>query len=251
MAERQGMRLGETNTERARWLQAAPRRLIERFSIAPTDEQTAILQCLFEFRSDIITLFPHLPDRRSAWWMQAVRCLMWSRSSVAGPVLARQTMESMTARRNHQRAAILLATLRGHPCPESERVLLRAAASSNPDLRQSAASALGWWPPFNTAAVLSVLHILRTNSNHNEIRQAAIAALARLGLRSALEEIREELQSEEPAIRSATARRIADEELSWLWPDLQDVADSDDQEPALAAIEAIEQLREHALGIQE
>jgi hypothetical protein len=52
------------------------------------------------------------------------------------------------------------------------------------------------------------------------------------------------------SIRVATARLIAREELSWLWPDLQDVADSGDVESALAAIEAIEQLREIALGIR-
>jgi hypothetical protein len=71
-----------------------------------------------------------------------------------------------------------------------------------------------------------------------------------LGVRSALDEIREDLLGVEPANRAATARLIAREELSWLWPDLQDVAESDDVESALAAIEAIEQFRENALGIQ-
>jgi hypothetical protein len=248
MVDRQELRLAETSSQRQRWLQNAPTRLMDRFSIAPTDEQSAILRCLFEFRADIIGLFPQLPDRRVAWWMEAVRCLTWSKSTMAGPVLARQALESMTARRKDNSTALLLTCLRGHACPESERVLLYAATSTNQNLRQAAASSLGWWPPFNTAAVLNALQALRTDPIHVEIRQAAIAALARLGVRTALEVIREELFSEEPAIRAATARRIAQEELSWLWPDLQDVADSDDPESALAAIEAIEQLREQALG---
>jgi hypothetical protein len=249
LAERQGLRLWETASQRSEWLQAAPKRLMERFSIAPTHEQTAILHCLFEFNSDILSLFPHLPDRRAVWWMDAMRCLTWTKSSVVGPVLARQTLELMSTRRNHHRAAVLLATLGGLPCHESEEVLLRAAASVDPNLRLWAASALGWWEPFNTAAVLNVLQTLRTEPVHNEIRQAAVAALARLGVRSALEEIREELLGEETAIRAATARRIAQEGLSWLWPDLQEVAESDDPEAALAAIEAIERLRENAVGV--
>jgi len=247
LAERQEMRLCETARQRVEWLRAAPTRLLKRFSIAPADEQTAILLCLFEFRSDIICLFPYLPDRRIVWWAEAVRCLMWSQSSVAGPVLARQANELMTNRRHHYLALPLIATLRGHPCPESERVLLRAAATTDAELRQTAAASLGWWPPINPGAVLGTLRTLRTDP-HVETRRSAVAALARLGERTALQEIRDELLSEEPAIRAATASRIAVEELSWLWPDLQEVADSEDPQTALAALEAIERLREQMLG---
>ncbi|HEV3437367.1 MAG TPA: HEAT repeat domain-containing protein [Gemmata sp.] len=248
VAERQEMRLCETSRQRVEWLRTAPARLIKRFSISPTNEQTAILLCLFEFRSDIICLFPHLPDRRVVWWAEAVRCLMWSQSSAAGPVLARQASELMTNRRHHYLAIPLIATLRGHPCPESERVLLRAAATTDPELRQAAAAALGWWPPINPGAVVGTLRTLRTDPIHTETRRAAVAALARLGERTALQEIRDELLSEEPAIRAAAANRIALEELSWLWPDLQEVADSEDPQTALAALEAIERLREQILG---
>ncbi len=249
LAERQGFRLWEMATRRAEWLQGAQSRLLERFSIAPSEEKAAILGCLNELHADIIGLFPHLPDPRAPWWIEAMHGLTWSQSAVAGPVLARQARDLISSRRNQYRATILLLALRGHPCPESECVLLSASGSINPNLRQSAASALGWWPPFNPTAVLSVLQMLRNDPIHNEIRQSAMAALARLGVRTALDEIREELRSEEPAIRTATARRIAGEELSWLWPDLQDVAESDDPEPALAAIDAIERLRENAVGV--
>lgn len=251
LAERQAMRLSETARRRAEWLRAAPARLLDRFSIASTDEKSAILLCLFEFRSNIICLFPHLPDRRVGWWVEAIRCLMWSQSSVAGPVLARQASELMTSRRHYHLVVPLLATLRGHPCPESECVLLRAAATADSDLRQTAAAALGWWAPINPSSVMGVLRMLRTDSIHVETRRSAVAALARLGERSALQEIRDELLSEETAIRAATASRIAAEGLSWLWPDLQDVADSDDPQTSLAALEAIEQLREQTLGVVE
>ena len=249
LAERQGMRLCETSPQRAAWLRTAPLRLIKRFSVAPTHEQTAILQSLFEFRADIISLFPHLPDRRTVWWTEAVRCLMWSQSTVVGPVLARQTQELLAHRRHHHFAAHLLTALRGHPCEEAERVLLRATAAKDPELRQAAAGALGWWPPFSPSAVMGMLRTLRAERHHVETRQAAVAALARLGERNALDEIRDELMSEEASIRTATANRIAVEGLSWLWPDLQEVAESNDPPTALAAVEAIAQLREQAVGL--
>jgi HEAT repeat protein len=94
---------------------------------------------------------------------------------------------------------------------------------------------------------MRALRVLRTDPDENT-RRPAVSALARLGERAALNEIRSGLSAEEPAIRCATIRRIADEELSWLWPDVQELAESDDTETALAAIEANERLREYALG---
>jgi hypothetical protein len=248
LAERQHKRLSDTSYRRMDWLREAPTRLLERFSIAATDEQRAILLCLFEFRTDILGLFPHLPDRRAVWWSDAVRGLMWSQSRVVGPVLARQAGELLTPRRNHSVAVALLASLRGHACLESEQVLLRAAATTEPELRQVAVASLGWWTPFKPTAVLSTLRQLRTDPIHSETRRSALAALARLGERSALQEIRGELLSEESTIRVAAATRIADEELSWLWPDLQEIAESADPRTALAATEALERLREQMVG---
>jgi HEAT repeat protein len=153
----------------------------------------------------------------------------------------------MTSRRNNHLAVPVIVTLRGHPCHESESVLLRVAATTDPELRRAAATAFGWWPPLDPTAVLGTLRSLRTDG-HIETRRSAVAALARLGERSALQEIRDELLSEEPGIRATIANRIANEELSWLWPDLQDVADSEDPRSALAALEAIERIREQMLG---
>lgn len=246
---RQERRLEETADRRRLWLKSAPSRLLNRFPIAPSDERGAILQRLDEFRADVATLFPEAPDYRVVWWCEAMRCLRWSRSEMIGPVLARQARRMLSANRTHGQAAVMLAALRGHPCPEAERVLLRASTIPNAELRSAAASALGWQPPHNPALVLGTLHILRTDPRDDATRRAAVAALARLGVRSALDEVRSELRSEEADIRAAAIARIAAEELSWLWPDLQDLADSNDPHIALPAVEAIERLREQALGV--
>jgi hypothetical protein len=248
-AARQARHLRETSAARVEWLRSAPARLIERFSVAHTDEQLGILRCLLEFRAEVISLFPHLPDRRIAWWPDAVRALMWSQSVVAGPVLARQANKYMSNRRYRSHAALLLATLRGHPCPEAEQTLLRAATSSKPSLRLTAVGALGWWPPYSPVAVLGTLRTIRTDQVNADVRQAAVAALARLGVRSALDEIRTELMSEEPSVRASAAERVAAEGLSWLWPDLQELAEHEHSKTALVAVEAIEQLREQAVGL--
>lgn len=248
MAERQAERLRETARHRLAWLRRASDRLLERFTVAPSGERAAILLCLYELRTDIVALFPQLPDPRVAWWAEAMRCLRWSRSRVLGPVLARHVGDLMACSRTHHAATLMLGTLRGHACREAECELLSAGTSSCPEFRKAAATALGWWPPYNPSAVIRALQILRTDSADVETRRSAVAALARLGQRSALNEIRQELFSEEATIRATTARRIADAELSWLWPDLQDIADSDDASTALAALEAIERLREQSLG---
>ena len=45
--------------------------------------------------------------------------------------------------------------------------------------------------------------------------------------------------------------RIAAEELTWLWPDLETAATADDTDTALAASEALERLREGMFGFAE
>ncbi|MDY3559844.1 hypothetical protein R5W23_001016 [Gemmata sp. JC673] len=57
--------------------------------------------------------------------------------------------------------------------------------------------------------------------------------------------------SEEGTIRQETAARIATEELTWLWPDLETAAESSDAETAFAAAEALEQLRECRFGLAD
>ena len=247
LAARQEVRLGATADHRLNWLGGAPGRLLARFPVAGADEQGAALRCLFDLRADVTKLFPYLPDRREPWWTDAVRALQWSRSSVVGPVLAGQAARFARKTRHHGRAAVVLATLRGHACYEVERVLVRNATATNPALRHAAIGSLGWWPPFDANHVVRTLRVARTDSD-TETRSAAVSALARLGERSALAEITAGLSSEEPAIRQGAAGRIATEELSWAWPDLETAAESTDPDTALAAAEALECLRERLFG---
>lgn len=247
VARRQGERLSRSAARRREWLSTAPERLLDRFPAAPAEEQTAILRCLFELRADVTRLFPTLPNVRTEWWGEAVACLTWSRSPAVRAMLAHQAGWCLASRWWRPRAAALLAALRGHASPEAERVLVLGTASRDAGVRRSAAAALGWWPPLTPAAVLAALRRLRSDP-HAPARQAAVAALARLGERAALREVLAGLSSEEPSIRIATATQIATEELSWLWPDLQQATHSDDPSTALAAAEAVERLREHVLG---
>lgn len=247
IAGRLGQQLGESAARRAEWLAAAREHLPARFFTAPTEERLAILQLSHEFRTDVTHLFPHLPDIRSEWWGEAIRCLTWSRSPSAGPVLAWQAARWLGSRRNRRRVPVLLAALRGHPGCEAEGVLLQAASSTYPETRRAAAGALGWWAPLDPAAVLRALRVLRCDPDA-ETRRAAVSALARLGERAALGEVLAGMDAEEPGVRVAAMARVAAEELSWLWPELQERAEGADLETALAAAEACEQLREHVLG---
>jgi hypothetical protein len=247
LAERQAMRLWATSERRLAWLAGAADRLLARFAAAGGNEQGAILRCLFELRADVTRLFPHMPDRRAVWWTDAVRALRWSKSPAAGPVLAGLANRLARKGKNHARAASVLAALRGHACHESERALLRAVASSNSTLRSAAAGSFGWWPPCDPDRVVRALRVARTDPD-TDIRRAAVAALARLGERAALSEVAAGLHSEESAIRVETAARIAAEELTWLWPDLETAAVANDLDTALAASEALEQLRERLFG---
>ena len=246
-AERQAMRLWATGDHRCAWLAGSANRLRARFPAAGGEEQGAILRCLTELRADVTALFPHLPDRRSPWWTDAVRALRWSKSPVVGPVLAGQAVRLTRKTRTHGRAATILSALRGHACHETERVLLRSVGATNPALRHAAVGSLGWWAPFDPDRVVRALRAARTDPDH-EVRQSAVSALARLGERAALAEVTAGLQSEEPAIRADTATRIAAEELTWLWPDLETAAAVDDTDTVLAACEALERLREGMFG---
>jgi hypothetical protein len=250
LAERQAMRLWATGDRRAAWLNSSVERLRAKFPKANTEEQGATLRCLAELRADVTSLFPHLPDRRSPWWADAIGALQWSKSPVVGPVLAGQANRFVRKARNHGRAAVLLAALRGHACYETERAALGAAGAVNSVLRRAAIGALGWWPPYDPDRVVKSLRAARTDSD-GEVRRAAVSALARLGERAALAEVAAGLHSEEPAIRVETAARIASEELTWLWPDLETAAASTDADTALAASEALERLRERLFGFVE
>lgn len=247
-AEAQALRLWGAAQRRRAWLAAAPERLRGRFLAAPPDERGALVRALGELRADVARLFPRLPDVRCDWWADAVRALRWSRSPVVGPVLAAEAVGAARRARGRGRAAELLGALRGHPGFEAEAALLGALAHTDGPVRRAALGALGHWPPFDPNALVPALRVARESPDPDE-RAAAVGALARLGERAALAEVTAGLKSEEPAIRAATAARIAADELTWLWPELETAAAGDDADTALAAVEALETLREGALGL--
>lgn len=248
LAERQGARLAATAARRRGWLSGAARRLIARFPTASEDEQAATLRFLEDLRADASSLFPSLPDRRTVWWAEAVRSLRWARSRALGPMLAGQASECLGSRRHEPMAATLLGALRGHRCREAEVVLLRASESRRPETRRGALGALGWWDPFDTAAVVAALQRGRTDPDPG-VRRSAVAALARLGERAALSEFAAAFAAEEGAIRQLAVLTAADEGVTWLWPELDALVDSPDLDTALIATESLERMREQIFGL--
>lgn len=247
LAERQGVRLWTSSARRTEWLAGAAMRLIGRYTTAPTDEQTAILRCLEDLRADVSGLFPSLPDRRTACWHDAVRAMTWAKSRAIGPVLANDAARLIDAKKSTSRIVTLLTALRGHRVVECERVLVAAAEAANPLVRRAALSSLGWTDPFDTAAVVHVAKLGRADATP-AVRLAAGGALARFGDRAVLAEYAEALSSDEGAVRAAAALSAGEEGLTWLWADLDSLADAPDAETALAATEALEQLRELVFG---
>jgi HEAT repeat protein len=141
----------------------------------------------------------------------------------------------------------ILRALRGHPSASTEAFLRVAAADWDPTIRAAAAGSLGWWEPTDRAAVTAVLNTSRDDAN-GDVRLAAEAALARLGERRALQFFRQTLVGESDTPVPEAVRRVAAEGLTWLWPELDILADADDPEIAQSAREAVEQLREDLSG---
>jgi hypothetical protein len=138
--------------------------------------------------------------------------------------------------------AILLA-LRGHPSAQTEALLLLAARDWDPTYRLSAVGSLGWWEPIQRPDVLLTLQDARRDPNP-DVRQAARAALARLGERQALQWFRQTLTSEDPQRVHDTIQVVAAESLTLLWPDLDRLADAEDVDVAHHARESLERLCE-------
>lgn len=222
-----------------------------------------ILAALTELHADTddatLTLLgdPHFADRPAA-----LRCLRWSKSPLAPSALCGIARHALTGERSARwlrrlgvgrkpvpadevRAA--LAALRGHPCEEAERVLLHYAGRPEPEWRRTAFRSIGWWEPVHRPEVLKALHAARQDASA-EVRRAALAALARLGECAALQTIREQLARETPVSVLDAIRLCAAEGLTWLWPELDQLTESDDPTIAAEAWEAIERLREEFLG---
>lgn len=247
LAEHQTTRLHSSADRRRAWLGDAAAHLTDRFPFLPADAQSASLAVLTELRANVAMLFPAPPDYRSPWWAEAVRALTWARCPTIGPALAAQSEKLLRVRRTRPHATVVLAALRGHRCPQAEQALLRSVAAGDSVIRQAACGAIGWWEPLDPAEVVACLRAARADADPG-VRQAATGALARLGERSAVEEFTSALAGEESEVRQAAARAAAVEGLTWLWPDLQAVADGPDPDAAVAAAEGVERLREQLFG---
>jgi hypothetical protein len=186
--------------------------------------------------------------------------LTWSRSAEVGPWLRqwaarRVPMDRRAVRRPRMippgRPSVpqdvpyraILRALRGHASKETEAILLLAARDWDPTYRATAVSSLGWWEPLERAEVLGHLQAARRDGSP-EVRQAARAALARLGERQSLHWFRQGLASNDGQRVHETIQMIAHEQLMLMWPDLDRLAEAGEGDVSHHAREALERLSE-------
>ncbi len=243
------------------YLEEAPHHLCAALPAADATEQQDILAALADLRAETADVaLPLLADAKFSHADLAVQSLTWSRDVRVGPKLrdwvCRRIPLELRARRRRQVASprrrsfpsdipylAILRALSGHPSRETEEFLLLAARDWDPTCRAAAISSLGWWEPFGHEQVSRCLQGDRHDPNP-EVRQAARAALARLGERQALQWFRQCLTGQDPQRTHEAIQIIANEGLLLLWPDLDRLADSETVDVALHACEALERLRE-------
>lgn len=244
------------------YLDEAPQVLCSRLPHAEGTEQRDILHALIDLRADVAsTVLPLLLEPQFTYRDLAVEALTWSKDERVATCLRDWVVQKVPIVRRAQKrrralppirrsvpAAIpyqaILRALRGHPCRESETFLLLAARDWDPIYRAAAVSSLGWWEPENRVEVLMTLQQARHDPNP-EVRQSARAALARLGERQSLQWFRQALNCEDPQRVHEAVQVIANEGLTLMWPDLDNLADSEDADIAYHAREALERLCEN------
>jgi hypothetical protein len=254
-------RLTSLEAAMVEYLQEAPAALAAQLTDAPAQEQRDILLALADLRGEAAeVVLPLLALPRFAHAELAVEVLTWSTDPRVGPLLREWAMArvAMVRRAQRRRRALpprrssvpstlpyraVLRALRGHPSPQTESFLLLAARDWDPTYRLAAIGSLGWWEPLQRPEVLLTLQDGRRDPNP-EVRQAARAALARLGERQALQWFRQTLTSEDPQRVHDTIQAVASENLMLLWPDLDRLADAEDTDVAQSAREALERLCE-------
>jgi hypothetical protein len=244
------------------YLREAPYQLRANVSSAPPSGQSDILAALDDLRVETANVvLPLLENPRFQHRAAAIRLLLWSKDAGVGPWLREWIGRHVPVMRRAQRRrradtqarpsvpesvpyAVALRALRAHPSRETEILLLLAAHDWDPTFRLAAAGSLGWWEPMLRAPVLNGLQELRRDPNA-DVRQAARAALARLGERQALNGFRLALTSEDRRRVHEAVESIAAEGLTLLWPDLDRLADAEDADVAYFAREALERLCEN------
>jgi hypothetical protein len=243
------------------YLQEAPRPLCKALAKTSGSEQRDYLHALADLRAETApALLPLLAQPRLAQAELAVEVLTWSSDPQVGPFLRDWAGRklSLTRRALHRRLPVpprhrsvpadlpyraILRSLRSHPSSETEAFLVLAARDWDPTYRAAAVGSLGWWEPVQRRQVLRCLQESRRDPNP-EVRQAARAALARLGERQALQGFRQALGGEDTRHVHEAIQAVASESLTLLWPDLDRLADASDPEIAHHAREALERLRE-------
>jgi hypothetical protein len=244
------------------YLIEAPRELCAALAAARGQRQREILSALLDLRAEAGGSVMALLSRPGCPNLDlAIEVLTWSRDPSVGPWLRESARRRVPMLRRAQRRKRplpprrpslpndvpypgVLRALRGHASEESEAFLLLAAQDWDPTFRAAAVSSLGWWEPVRRAEVLTALQQARRDGNP-EVRQAARAALARLGERLALQWFRHALHAREASQVHEAVQVIAMEGLTLLWPDLDRLADAEDGDLAQLAREALERLCEN------
>jgi hypothetical protein len=239
----------------------APAALCAALDKAEARGQRDILLALIDLKADAgATLLPLIASGHLVHADLAIEALTWAKGPEVGAQLREWVTKRIPLERRAQRRrkadtpnrpsvagnfpyAEILHALRGHAGPESEALLLLAASDWDPTYRAAAVASLGWWEPFSRDKVLTRLQETRRDANR-DVAQSARAALARLGERQALQWYRNGLASEDGHRVHETIQLIAAEGLTFLWPDLDRFADSEDPDVAHHAREALERLCE-------
>jgi hypothetical protein len=196
------------------------------------------LGCL-ELAVELLTWSKH--PRAGAWLRDyAARRVPMERRGQWRPRAIAPAQASLPADTHYQ---AILHALRGHPARETETFLLLAARDWDPTYRAAALSSLGWWEPLLGGPVRQALERGRRDPS-TAVRQAARAALARLGERAALHWFRQGLAAQDSVAIHESVQTIATEGLTLLWPDLDRLTDADTPEIAQLAREALERMAE-------
>jgi HEAT repeat protein len=243
------------------YLQEAPSLLCDLLPRTTGADQRDALQALHDLRAEAgPAILPLLGRSDFGNAELAVDVLTWSQDPHVGLALRDWALRKVPILRRAQgrrRAApprrpsvpaevpyrSILRALRGHGSSESEKFLLVAACDWDPTYRAAAVSSLGWWEPVHRYEVLVALQKARRDPNP-EVRQAARAALARLGERQALQMFRQGLTSDDSQRVHETIQFIANEGLTLLWADLDHLTETDDTDVGHHAREALERLCE-------
>ncbi|NBO93718.1 MAG: hypothetical protein EBV06_15620 [Planctomycetia bacterium] len=255
-------RLGALEPSLEDYLSDSPETLSRHLPRSSLSEQREILLALAELRANAAeAVLPLLSINRYPHADAALDVLMWSRDQRIGPTLREMVLQKVPMVRRAQsrpraypprRPSVgpdvpyrsILQALRNHGSSPTEAMLLLAARDWDPTYRLAAVSSLGWWEPLQRNDVLVTLHETSQRDANPEVRQAARAALARLGELKALTWYRHRLTNENAQIVYEAIQSIANEGLTLLWPDLDKLADADDADVAHHAREALERMGE-------